>query len=158
MTRFIFPFLLSLLCLYAYGQRTGKSLPDYVEAAKQYSPLLHDYRNQLQIGQAELRRLKALYTRSRLELNGDYLFVPVLTKDGGGTHRTPRIIMVTTWARVAGTCMPTPSMPCSRGRQVWFGNWQGTAWPGNRTCTCLPSSGKQMPSYAFRPNSLITRT
>ena len=85
MTRFIFPFLLSLLCLYAYGQRTGKSLPDYVEAAKRYSPLLHDYRNQLQIEQAELRWLKALYTRSRLELNGDYLFVPVLTKDGGTT-------------------------------------------------------------------------
>lgn len=65
--------------------RTGKSLSDYVEAAKQYSPLLHDYRNQLQIEQAELRRLKTLYTRSRLELNGDYLFVPVLTKDGGQT-------------------------------------------------------------------------
>ena len=65
--------------------RTGKSLYDYVEAAKQYSPLLHDYRNQLQIEQAELRRLKTLYTRSRLELNGDYLFVPVLTKDGGQT-------------------------------------------------------------------------
>ena len=48
-------------------------------------PLLHDYRNQLQIEQAELRRLKALYTRSRLELNGDYLFVPVLSKDGGQT-------------------------------------------------------------------------
>ena len=68
-----------------YGQKTGKSLPDYVEAAKRYSPLLHDYRHQLQIEQAELRRLKALYTRSRLELNGDYLFVPVLTKDGGTT-------------------------------------------------------------------------
>ena len=65
--------------------RTGKSLSDYVEAAKRYSPLLHDYRNQLQIEQAELRRLKTLYTRSRLELNGDYLFVPVLTKDGGTT-------------------------------------------------------------------------
>lgn len=85
MTRFIFPFLLSLLFLYAYGQRTGKSLYDYVEAAKQYSPLLHDYRHQLQIEQAELWRLKTLYTRSRLELNGDYLFVPVLTKDGGTT-------------------------------------------------------------------------
>ena len=57
----------------------------YAEAAKHYSPLLHDYRNQLQIEQAELRRLKTLYTRSRLELNGDYLFVPVLTKDGGQT-------------------------------------------------------------------------
>ncbi len=66
-----------------YGQ--GYSLSCYIKAAKQYSPLLHDYRNQLQIEQAELRRLKALYTRSRLELNGDYLFVPVLTKDGGQT-------------------------------------------------------------------------
>ena len=66
-----------------YGQ--GYSLSCYIKAAKQYSPLLHDYRNQLQIEQAELRRLKALYTRSRLELNGDYLFVPVLTKDGGKT-------------------------------------------------------------------------
>ena len=66
-----------------YGQ--GYSLSCYIKAAKQYSPLLHNYRNQLQIEQAELRRLKALYTRSRLELNGDYLFVPVLTKDGGKT-------------------------------------------------------------------------
>ena len=66
-----------------YGQ--GYSLSCYIKAAKQYSPLLHNYRNQLQIEQAELRRLKALYTRSRLELNGDYLFVPVLTKDGGTT-------------------------------------------------------------------------
>ena len=66
-----------------YGQ--GYSLSCYIKAAKQYSPLLHDYRNQLQIEQAELRRLKTLYTRSRLELNGDYLFVPVLTKDGGTT-------------------------------------------------------------------------
>ena len=66
-----------------YGQ--GYSLSCYIKAAKQYSPLLYDYRNQLQIEQAELRRLKALYTRSRLELNGDYLFVPVLTKGGGQT-------------------------------------------------------------------------
>ena len=92
-----------------YGQ--GYSLSCYIKAAKQYSPLLHDYRHQLQIEQAELRRLKALYTRSRLELNGDYLFVPVQTGDkllSDGTHRTPRIIMATTWARVAGICMPEP--------------------------------------------------
>ena len=46
-----------------YGQ--GYSLSCYIKAAKQYSPLLHDYRNQLQIEQAELRRLKALYTTLR---------------------------------------------------------------------------------------------
>ena len=43
------------------------------------------YRNQTEIEQAELKRLKAMYTHSRLELNGDYLFVPVISKDGGRT-------------------------------------------------------------------------
>ena len=46
-----------------YGQ--GYSLSCYIKAAKQYSPLLYDYRHQLQIEQAELRRLKALYTTLR---------------------------------------------------------------------------------------------
>lgn len=111
MTRFIFPFLLSFLCLYAYGQRTGKSLSDYVEAAKQYSPLLHDYRNQLQIEQAELRRLKALYTRSRLELNGDYLFVPVLTKDGGRVGRLCHRPAHPSQADDRHRCHPCPDAP-----------------------------------------------
>lgn len=57
-------------------------LRHYIETAKQHSPLLNDYRNRIQIEQAELLRLKALYTRSRLEANGDYLFVPVLVRDG----------------------------------------------------------------------------
>lgn len=35
--------------------------------------------------QAELQRLKAMYVHSRLELNGDYLFVPVISKAGGQT-------------------------------------------------------------------------
>lgn len=34
---------------------------------------------------AELQQLKAMYTRSRLELNGDYLFVPILVREGGKT-------------------------------------------------------------------------
>ena len=67
------------------GQDTSHNLSYYVEVARNYSPLLNDYRNQLQIEQAELQRLKAMHTRSRLELNGDYLFVPVMTKDGGQT-------------------------------------------------------------------------
>lgn len=85
MTRILFPFLISIFCLCTYGQKPSKSLPEYIEAAKRNSPLLNDYRNQVQIEQAELQRLKALYTRSRLELNGNYLFVPVLVKDGGKT-------------------------------------------------------------------------
>lgn len=73
----------SLLCLYAHGQ--SNSLSYYVETAKQNSPLLNDYRNQVQIKQDELQRLKAMYRHSRLEVNGDYLFVPIVSKDGGRT-------------------------------------------------------------------------
>lgn len=85
MIRICFILVFSFCILTAGGQQMSHDLSYYAEAARNYSPLLHDYRNQLQIKQAELRRLKALYTRSRLELNGDYLFVPVLTKDGGTT-------------------------------------------------------------------------
>lgn len=85
MIRICFILVFSFCILTAGGQQMSHDLSYYAEAARNYSPLLHDYRNQLQIKQAELRRLKALYTRLRLELNGDYLFVPVLTKDGGTT-------------------------------------------------------------------------
>lgn len=85
MIRICFILVFSFCILTAGGQQMSHDLSYYAEAARNYSPLLHDYRNQLQIEQAELRRLKTLYTRSRLELNGDYLFVPVLTKDGGTT-------------------------------------------------------------------------
>ncbi|OUO53416.1 hypothetical protein B5F78_11870 [Bacteroides sp. An279] len=85
MIRICFILVFSFCILTAGGQQMSHDLSYYAEAARNYSPLLHDYRHQLQIEQAELRRLKTLYTRLRLELNGDYLFVPVLTKDGGQT-------------------------------------------------------------------------
>ena len=75
---------LSIICLYSYGQdNCYRSLHYYIGTAKEHSPLITDYRNQTKIEQAELERLKAMYTHSRLELNGDYLFVPVISKDGG---------------------------------------------------------------------------
>lgn len=70
--------------MHSYGQEVEKkSLHYYIETAKENSPLITDYRNQTEIEQAELERLKAMYTHSRLELNGDYLFVPIISKDGG---------------------------------------------------------------------------
>ncbi len=42
-------------CLAGYGQQTVKSISNYIETAKANSPLLKDYRNQLQIEQAELQ-------------------------------------------------------------------------------------------------------
>lgn len=84
MNRLLFA-ALCLVCLSAYGQTAERTLYDYIEAAKQNSPLINDYRNQAQIEQAELQRLEAMYRHSRLEVNGDYLFVPIISKDGGQT-------------------------------------------------------------------------
>lgn len=84
MNRLLLLFSLSIVSLYSYGQEVQeRSLHYYIETAKEHSPLIRDYRNQTEIEQAELERLKVLYTHSRLELNGDYLFVPVISKDGG---------------------------------------------------------------------------
>lgn len=68
-----------------YGEDTVRSLPYYIEAAHNNSPLIQDYRNRKEIQRQEQLRLKALYTRSKIELNGDYLFVPVVSKDKGKT-------------------------------------------------------------------------
>ena len=77
---------LGFISLYSYGQESGgKSLHYYIETAQKNSPLITDYRNRTEIEQTELERLKAMYTHSRLELNGDYLFVLVISKDGGRT-------------------------------------------------------------------------
>ncbi len=63
----------------------GKPLAYYIAAAKENSPLINDCHNQREMQRAELGRLKAMYTHSRLELNGDWLFVPVVATDGGRT-------------------------------------------------------------------------
>uniref|UniRef100_UPI0040252C9B TolC family protein n=1 Tax=Phocaeicola dorei TaxID=357276 RepID=UPI0040252C9B len=84
MNRLLLLFSLSIVSLHSYGQEDGsKSLHYYIETAKENSPLIADYRNRTEIEQAELERLKAMYTHSRLELNGDYLFVPIVSKDDG---------------------------------------------------------------------------
>ena len=75
MNRLLLLFSLSIVSLHSYGQEDGsKSLHYYIETAKENSPLIADYRNRTEIEQAELERLKAMYTHSRLEVNGDYLF------------------------------------------------------------------------------------
>ena len=61
------------------------SLAYYLDVAQKNSPLIYDFRNQQHIQQAEELRLKALYTQARVELNGDYLFVPVVSTAGGKT-------------------------------------------------------------------------
>lgn len=86
MNRLLLLFSVGVISLYSYGQEEeGRSLYFYIETAKENSPLITDYRNQTEIEQAELERLKAMYTHFHLELNGDYLFVPIISKDDGRT-------------------------------------------------------------------------
>lgn len=78
--------LVFLACFLAgNGQEGDRDLAFYMETARRHSPLLQDYRNRESMQRLERERLKSLYTRSRLELNGEYLFVPVISKDGGRT-------------------------------------------------------------------------
>ena len=86
MIRLLLSLVFGFTCLYSHGQeKHERSLHYYIETAKENSPLIKDYANQTLIQQAELQRLKAMYMHSRLELNGDYLFVPIISKDGGHT-------------------------------------------------------------------------
>ncbi|ADV45124.1 TolC family protein [Bacteroides helcogenes] len=81
------------LCLFTIGcmsllhgqENTTHSLHYYIETAQSNSPLLQDYHNRKETETAELQRLKALYTHSKTELNGDALFVPIISKDNGKT-------------------------------------------------------------------------
>ena len=86
MIRLLLSLVFGFTCLYSHGQeKHERSLHYYIETAKENSPLIKDYANQTLIQQAELQRLKAMYMHSRMELNGDYLFVPIISKDGGHT-------------------------------------------------------------------------
>ena len=86
MNRLLLLFSLSIVSLLSYGQEVQeRSLHYYIDTAKERSPLIADCRNRKEIEQAELERLKAMYTHARLELNSDYLFVPIISKDGGRT-------------------------------------------------------------------------
>lgn len=67
------------------AQSGEKSLEYYLDAAQQHSPLLQDYRHQMEMQRQEGMRLKALYTKARVELSGDYLFVPVIAHEQGHT-------------------------------------------------------------------------
>jgi len=57
----------------------------YLEKALTSSPLLQDLNSQKQLSLDEQDRLKKQYTRSRLEMNGNYLFVPIINRDKGRT-------------------------------------------------------------------------
>lgn len=61
------------------------SLQNYIEAAKQNSPLIKDNRNLRKANQLEAERLKAQFTKPQVGLNGNYFFAPILSTDNN-TH------------------------------------------------------------------------
>lgn len=63
----------------------NQTLNYYIDKAQLNSPLIKDLHGQTAMQQAELDRLKDMYTHSRLEVNGEYLFVPIISQDNGKT-------------------------------------------------------------------------
>lgn len=87
MKKVIFLMVFSALTLITYSQGVpNKTLEYYIEYAKENSPLINDYQNQYKVSEYEAQRLKAFYTQSKLEVNGNLLFVPIVSKDNGNTR------------------------------------------------------------------------
>lgn len=87
MKKVIFLIVFSALTLITYSQSAPKkTLEYYIEYAKENSPLINDYKNQYKVSEYEAQRLKAFYTQSKLEVNGNLLFVPIVSKDNGNTR------------------------------------------------------------------------
>lgn len=72
-------FLFLCLSVGVYAQRT---LTEYIQTAKQNSPLINDNKNQSIANRAEAERLKALYTKPQIGLAANYLLAPIFTTDG----------------------------------------------------------------------------
>lgn len=87
MKKVIFLIVFSALTLITYSQGVpNKTLEYYIEYAKENSPLINDYKNQYKVSEYEAQRLKAFYAQSKLEVNGNLLFVPIVSKDNGNTR------------------------------------------------------------------------
>lgn len=87
MKKVIFLMVFSAITLITYSQGVpNKTLEYYIEYAKENSPLINDYKNQYKVSEYEAQRLKAFYTQSKLDVNGNLLFVPIVSKDNGNTR------------------------------------------------------------------------
>lgn len=80
----------SILCALAIygGARAGQTewtLQSLIDTAMVKSALLQDYTCQINSQSVEQERLRAVYMRSQVEVTGEWLFVPVVSRDGGRT-------------------------------------------------------------------------
>lgn len=65
-----------------YGQTTIK---DYLDSARQNSPLINENKNIVKANNLEIERLKALYTKPQIGLSAGYLISPILSTSNGHT-------------------------------------------------------------------------
>ena len=72
--------LLLLAAVEVFGQQR-RSLEYYLDAAKENSPLIKEYRSRQELTDIEIERLKALYSRSRVDFTAQYAFVPIISLD-----------------------------------------------------------------------------
>lgn len=61
------------------------TLQTLIDTAMAKSALLNDYACQIEGQAVEQERLRAIYMRSQVEVTGEWLFVPVVSRDGGKT-------------------------------------------------------------------------
>lgn len=82
---------------------------DYLDSARRNSPLNKEYVGRKEAAASERQRLKAFYTHSKAEVNGDLLFVPIVSltaaeRRSSGTHTILWTITATIWGSPAVIC------------------------------------------------------
>lgn len=80
--------LMFFLCVLAICGGAGSeqwTLQALIDTAMVKSALLQDYAYQINSQTVEQERLRAVYMRSQVEVTGEWLFVPVVSRDGGKT-------------------------------------------------------------------------
>ena len=68
-----------------WAQTARRSLDYYIGKATESSPLAQDRGNQESILESEKQYMKNMYTHAQTLLTGNYLFVPIISKDNGTT-------------------------------------------------------------------------
>lgn len=68
------------------GQNT---LDDFLKAATENSPLVHDNQNLSKVNELEAERLKAFYRKSQVSVTGNFLFSPIVSTDNNQTQLEP---------------------------------------------------------------------
>ncbi|EIJ39317.1 hypothetical protein JoomaDRAFT_2331 [Galbibacter orientalis DSM 19592] len=79
-------FSIFFLLLIAGQLQAQKTLGYYLETARVNSPLANDNENKAKVSELEAERLSAVYNRPKIDLNGNFLFAPILSTENNKTR------------------------------------------------------------------------